>query len=322
MAFDRKPFAANMPQEDEQYFNQTLSPEMSPHSRPMDYFPFTKEPQDFPANWAYDGTMDMFPLDPVDMNVLGFPEYVDGVNDVESNGLFMDPFNASTAIGGLSMPTADDAHSISSEFESDDQSWSFSARPSVDMTAASISSTTSPDTVPKPFTRSSVNSANSTSPSASTRSSSSPEIKPQEYKVSRIEKRRKPRSVGTGEAEMTAPVAESTPASAKDPQNRNAAKRAAHNIIEKRYRTNMNAKFLALEQAISTSSVQKSSRASAGAASAASAGSLKKSEILSNALAYIERIQQENLAAQKELALLKEGLVAGGMWRSTEQGRS
>jgi hypothetical protein len=52
----------------------------------------------------------------------------------------------------------------------------------------------------------------------------------------------------------------------------------------------MNAKFLALEKAISPAGVQKPFRAGAGA------GSPKKSEILSNALAYIERIQQENLA--------------------------
>jgi hypothetical protein len=56
--------------------------------------------------------------------------------------------------------------------------------------------------------------------------------------------------------------------------------------------------------------------------SPAGAGSLKKSEILSNALAYIERIQQENIAVQKELMMLKQGLVSGGMWRGSRQGRS
>lgn len=76
----------------------------------------------------------------------------------------------------------------------------------------------------------------------------------------------------------------------------------------------MNAKFLALERAISPASVQKTSPAGAG--------SLKKSEILSNALAYIERIQQENIAVQKELMMLKQGLVSGGMWRGSRQGRS
>ena len=95
---------------------------------------------------------------------------------------------------------------------------------------------------------------------------------------------------------------------------RNAAKRAAHNIIEKRYRTNMNAKFLALEKAISPAGVRKQS-------SRAGAGSLKKSEILTNALTYIENIQQENQAMQKELALLKQNLAQGGIWRQTKQSR-
>jgi hypothetical protein len=88
---------------------------------------------------------------------------------------------------------------------------------------------------------------------------------------------------------------------------RNAAKRAAHNVIEKRYRTNMNAKFVSLEQAISPSGVQKPTKLGTG--------SLKKSEILSNALAYIDSIQQENQALHQELALLKQNMVPGGMWR-------
>lgn len=96
----------------------------------------------------------------------------------------------------------------------------------------------------------------------------------------------------------------------QDPQTRNSAKRAAHNIIEKRYRTNMNAKLLALEKAISPAGVQKqSSRPGAGP------GSLKKSEILTNALAYIDNVQQDNQALRKELALLKQGLLPRGMWR-------
>jgi hypothetical protein len=77
----------------------------------------------------------------------------------------------------------------------------------------------------------------------------------------------------------------------------------------------MNAKFLALEKTISPAGVQKSSRAGADA------GSLKKSEILSNALAYIERIQQENLAVQKDLAMLKQELSLG-VRRGPKKGRS
>lgn len=69
----------------------------------------------------------------------------------------------------------------------------------------------------------------------------------------------------------------------------------------------MNAKFLALEEAITPTRVNKHSRAGAG--------SLKKSEILSNALAYIESMQQENAAVYKELALLKQNLLPGAMWR-------
>lgn len=112
MPFTRSLYT-NMSPDDEQCFNQALSPELSPHSRPMDFFPYTKASETFPANWSYDGAMDLFPLDPVDLNTLGF-DFANGVPDADSKDLFMDPFNPSTTIGGLSMPTADDAHSVSS----------------------------------------------------------------------------------------------------------------------------------------------------------------------------------------------------------------
>lgn len=81
----------------------------------------------------------------------------------------------------------------------------------------------------------------------------------------------------------------------------------------------MNAKFLALEQAIapSGSGVHKPS-------SRGGAGSLKKSEILTNALAYIENLQGENLALKKEVALLRgeRGVLpgAGAGWRGKTRG--
>ena len=77
----------------------------------------------------------------------------------------------------------------------------------------------------------------------------------------------------------------------------------------------MNAKFLSLEQAIapSGSGVHKST-------SRGGAGSFKKSEILTNALAYIESVQGENLALKKEVAMLsgERGLLpgVGAGWRA------
>lgn len=93
---------------------------------------------------------------------------------------------------------------------------------------------------------------------------------------------------------------------------RSAAKRAAHNVIEKRYRTNMNAKFLALESVVLP----------AGAESQISkhgAGPLKKSQILNSTLAYIERIQQEKQTLQNDLALLKHNFLASKAWLLNRQ---
>lgn len=89
---------------------------------------------------------------------------------------------------------------------------------------------------------------------------------------------------------------------------RSVAKRVAHNLIEKRYRRNMNAKFFALEKAISPAGSQRQ-------ISKPGSGSLKKSEILTSALAYIENIQQEKHALQKELALFRENLLSARVWR-------
>lgn len=169
-------------------------------------------------------------------------------------------------------------------------------RPSIDVTPSA------PQKQSKPTTRSSTSTQNS-----STRWSSSPEIKAEEYIAPREKSTsaRKTRSLSQDSNHST---------TGPDPQVRNAAKRAAHNIIEKRYRTNMNTKFLSLEKAISPAGIHKQT-------SRVGAGSLKKSEILTNALAYIESIQQENQAMHKELALLKQNMVPNSMWRH-KQSRS
>jgi hypothetical protein len=141
----------------------------------------------------------------------------------------------------------------------------------------------------------------------------SPEIKPKENIPIPTDKRHRMRSLiiesSTLSVQAQAQGLKCTQVSAtQDPQGRN-ANHAAHNIIEKRYRTSINAKFLALEKAICPASVRKSSPGRAGT----DVGSLKKPEILSIALTYIKHIQQEKLTMHKELALLKQGLVSGGI---------
>jgi hypothetical protein len=192
------------------------------------------------------------------------------------------------------------------EFESDDQTWpSAAARQSIDSNAFETQSTIQPSTY-----TSSQPEAQTKTRSSSTRWSSSPEMKEEEIATPQpskatISTSRKTRSFSRDSNHSST--------GGQDPQMRNAAKRAAHNIIEKRYRTNMNAKFVSLEQAISPSGVQKHTKVGAG--------SLKKSEILTNALTYIDGIQQENQALHKELALLKQNLLPGGIWRHSKNPR-
>jgi len=203
-------------------------------------------------------------------------------------GFFNDPFAIPVGINRFTLPMAEDSTSVSSGFDSDDQTRSFThpsfdsptsePEPSVDQ----LMKTVSAEYNAQPQSRTS--SADSTNESTANCKSRSPSEDPS-YPLS------------TGN---------------QDPQTRNAAKRAAHNIIEKRYRSNMNAKFFALEESISPASIQKHS-------SKGGAGSLKKSEILTNALAYIENMQQENQGLRKELSLLKQNVLPGRPWRHSNQ---
>lgn len=278
-----------------------LSQQLSPQSRPSDFF--DKGPDPLAANWSYDNAIDLFALNPADMEPVSF-DFADSLTNLESKDLFNDPF-ASSGISGFTMPMAEDAASLSSEFDSDDHAWACAAaRQSIDSAAFETQSTNQASTYPS----SSPDTHMNTQPS-STRWSSSPDMKEEEIATPQPSKStstsRKTRSFSRDSNRSST--------GSQDSQTRNAAKRAAHNIIEKRYRTNMNAKFVSLEQAISPSGVQKHTKVGAG--------SLKKSEILTNALTYIDGIQQENQALHKELALLKQNLLPGGIWRHNKNQR-
>lgn len=157
--------------------------------------------------------------------------------------------------------------------------------------------------------------------------SSSPELMPQDYSTAQMTSPVMSAQTVTPTpttTTATTPAATTTTgrkmsrtpsdASPQNASSRNAAKRAAHNIIEKRYRTNMNAKFVALEKAMSSNGVAKASKSGST--------SLKKSEILTNAIAYIQELQEENRAIHKELSLLKQNLLPGGIWRHTAAKRN
>lgn len=81
----------------------------------------------------------------------------------------------------------------------------------------------------------------------------------------------------------------------------------------------MNAKFMALEKAVlqSTAAAQGGKSVPADGDSVA----LKKSEILSNAIACIHDLHDENVALRKQLDLLRQNLLpGGGLWRCGKRG--
>ncbi|KAJ5523027.1 hypothetical protein N7513_012571 [Penicillium frequentans] len=225
--------------------------------------------------WNYDTIIDIFSMTTTD-NSVSFDTF-DSLTNGSTNDLSVDSFGTASAINGFIMP-AKDTVSMSSTFDSESQSWSI-RHP---IMTPSVSEKQS-----KPTTRSATSTQNS-----SRRWRSSPEIRSQEY-IAPCE-----RSISFCETRSLSQDSNQS-TTGQDSQMRIDAKRAAHNITERRYRTKINTKFLSLEKAISPADIHKSS-------SRAGTQSVKKSEILTNALAYIESIKQENQAMHKELAILKQ----------------
>ncbi|RDW67266.1 uncharacterized protein DSM5745_09132 [Aspergillus mulundensis] len=266
-------------------------------------------PDPLSANWSYDSAIDLFSLNT--MVPESFP--MDIPNDMlwDAKDLPADFFAAPADINGF---TVSHDESLSSDQESDDQAFSptnfmASTPPSastLDLPSPMAMAMNTNMNMPiklEPQSQHTVNpihtqpkrkaSMISTSSSQS-RYSSSPDLPPQDPSP-QPQPTRKSRSSNSN---ANANGDESTA------RGRNAAKRAAHNIIEKRYRTNMNAKFVALEKAmaVKTSGVSKSVSASNSSHGVKSSASLKKSEILSNAIAYMQELQEVNERLRKELS--------------------
>ncbi|KAL4975999.1 hypothetical protein BDW66DRAFT_151346 [Aspergillus desertorum] len=261
-------------------------------------------PDPLSANWSYDSAIDLFSLNTMIPET--FP--LDIPNDMlwDAKELPPDFFAAPTDINGF---TVSHDESLSSDQESDDQSFSpanfmASTPPSASTLdlpspmAMAMKIKTEPQTI-NPCTAQPQHSKRKASMiSTSSSRYSSPELPPQQPSPP------PPPTTTTRRSRATSSANNSDENNAR---GRNAAKRAAHNIIEKRYRTNMNAKFVALEKAMSvkTSGVSKAvSTNSNNSNGVKSSASLKKSEILSNAIAYMQELQEVNERLRKEISAL------------------
>jgi hypothetical protein len=85
-------------------------------------------------------------------------------------------------------------------------------------------------------------------------------------------------------------------------------KTLSHNAIEKRYRNNLNSKFVALSNVLTNSGRSKyKHRRNEG--SAGEQPMPKKSEIMLDALDYIHQLQTQNTSLRREIAVLKDNLL-------------
>ncbi|PYI11898.1 hypothetical protein BO78DRAFT_381943 [Aspergillus sclerotiicarbonarius CBS 121057] len=298
MAYHR-PDAFTLADDERMYMNHP-----SPLTRPNDTF--TKGPDPLSANWNYDSAIDLFSLNTMIPET--FPlEMSNEMMNLDPKDFPTDFFAPPPDISGftISNHSGEDAAScgsLSSDLESDDQSWSPTRISPIEPIHMEL---------PKPASRSAKTSTRrkTVQPKreAATRWSSSPEITPQDYPAASVSPPPAPASPVNCKTTRSDSNASTGPA--QTATGRNAAKRAAHNIIEKRYRTNMNAKFVALEKAM-CGGVQKPTKGGSA--------SLKKSEILTNAITFMQELQEENKALQKELAILKQSMVPNGMWRHSK----
>ncbi|CAK41991.1 transcriptional regulator family: Helix-loop-helix [Aspergillus niger] len=287
----------------------------SPLTRPNDTF--AKGPDPLSANWSYDNAIDLFSLNTMMPETFPLEMSNEMMNldpkDFPADFFAPPPDISAFTISNHSGEDAASCGSLSSDLDSDDQSWSPTCRVSplepIHME------------LPKPAARTSRTSTRRKTASqpkprevTATRWSSSPEITPQDYPATSVSPPPAPSSPAANNTarKTTRSLSSDSNASTGQAQTttgRNAAKRAAHNIIEKRYRTNMNAKFVALEKAM-CGGVQKPTKGGSA--------SLKKSEILTNAITFMQELQEENKVLQKELAMLKQSMVPNGMWRHSK----
>ncbi|CBF78935.1 uncharacterized protein ANIA_07170 [Aspergillus nidulans FGSC A4] len=262
-------------------------------------------PDPLSANWSYDSAIDLFSLN----TMIPEPFPLDIPNDMlwDAKELPADFFAAPTDINGF---TVSHDESLSSDQESDDQSFSPNNFMASTPPSASTLDLPSPMAMPmniKTEPQTTINPCSTQSQQPKRKASmisdsssrySSPELSPQQPSPP-------PRQTTTTGRRSRA--ANATNGDENTARGRNAAKRAAHNIIEKRYRTNMNAKFVALEKAMSvkTSGVSKAvSSTNSSSNGVKSSASLKKSEILSNAITYMQELQEMNERLRKEVAAL------------------
>ena len=63
--------------------------------------------------WSYDSAIDLFSLNSVNSDPISF-DLVDSLTNTNTNDLFINPFETSTAISGFTVPNGEDTVSLSS----------------------------------------------------------------------------------------------------------------------------------------------------------------------------------------------------------------
>jgi hypothetical protein len=155
--------------------------------------------------------------------------------------------------------------------------------------------------------------------------SSSPSLKFNNLPTSRLQQRKQHAAFSSSSRLQQRKQHAALSSSADENQNgeikKSKKKKLAHNIIEKRYRMNMNSKFVALSNALPDSCSAKSSGKPSPRRNSSEQHPPNKSEVLANALTYIHQLEARNASLKKEVEVLKENLLprSSSMKMGTQQ---
>lgn len=106
------------------------------------------------------------------------------------------------------------------------------------------------------------------------------------------------------------PASEGLPAVAKPKRKRNpVVNKAAHNKVEKRYRSNINAKFAALNNILPVSETVQSLLEQQDETDEPVQQHRNKGEVLSEAMRYIKQLEERSRVLEGEVRILKDNLL-------------
>lgn len=139
---------------------------------------------------------------------------------------------------------------------------------------------------------------------------SSPDMSTSSPSLTHSSSRRSSRSSSQSISRSTSPASESLPTVVKPKRKRSpVVNKAAHNKVEKRYRSNINAKFAALNNILPVFEAVQSLVKRQDGTDESVQQHRNKGEVLSEAMRYIKQLEERSRVLEGEVRILKDNLL-------------